>query len=101
MKQNTTTAALPANLQAVLTRHQAARGKFEAARDEADRIAADMQKHRTAADAAETEAQQAAAGSCKAHAQHQDSTARLARPQGEGTRRIRHGRGLPRHRRGV
>ncbi|MHA6861991.1 hypothetical protein [Ralstonia pseudosolanacearum] len=59
MKQNNTVAALPANLQAALTRHQAARGKFEAARDEADRIAADMQKHRTAADAAETEAQQA------------------------------------------
>ncbi|MGC5831215.1 hypothetical protein LDP08_11665 [Ralstonia pseudosolanacearum] len=59
MKQNNTIAALPADLQAALARHQATCGKFEAARDEADRIATDMQKHRTAADAAETEAQQA------------------------------------------
>lgn len=59
MKQNNTVAALPADLQAALTRHQATREKFEAARDDADRIETDMQKHRTAADAAETEAQQA------------------------------------------
>ncbi|KFX81437.1 hypothetical protein LBW59_06105 [Ralstonia solanacearum] len=59
MKQTDTIAALPANVQAALTRHQATREQFEAARDEADRIATDMQKHRTAADAAEIEAQQA------------------------------------------
>ncbi|MHA6915925.1 hypothetical protein ACQUJO_22755 [Ralstonia pseudosolanacearum] len=59
MKQNNIVAALPADLQAALACHQATRGKFEAARDEADRIETDMQKHRTAADAAETEAQQA------------------------------------------
>ncbi|ALF87743.1 MULTISPECIES: hypothetical protein [Ralstonia solanacearum species complex] len=58
MKQNNTIAALPADLQAALTHHQAMRETFEAARDEADRIETDMQKHRTAADVAETEAQQ-------------------------------------------
>ncbi|MHA6835137.1 hypothetical protein [Ralstonia pseudosolanacearum] len=52
------TAQWPAALQAALTEYQSVRSKFEAARDAADRITADIQKHNAAADAAEAEAQQ-------------------------------------------
>ncbi|AXV81115.1 hypothetical protein CJO92_05865 [Ralstonia solanacearum] len=58
MKMRNTTSQLPAALQTALAEYQNARGEFEAARDEAGRIAADMQQHRAAADAAEAEAQQ-------------------------------------------
>ncbi|MCK4124520.1 hypothetical protein HFK83_19380 [Ralstonia pseudosolanacearum] len=58
MKKPNTPPQLPTALQTALTGYQNARGEFETARDEASRIAADMQQHRAAADATEAEAQQ-------------------------------------------
>lgn len=55
----TTTPQLSPNLQAPLERYQAARARFETTRDEADRLDAEIQKQRKAAEAAENEAQHA------------------------------------------
>ncbi|AMP36823.1 hypothetical protein [Ralstonia solanacearum] len=55
----TTTPQLSPDLKASLEAYQDVRKRFEAARDEAGRIDADLQKHRKAAEAAEAEAQQA------------------------------------------
>ena len=52
---------LSPEVQEALERYKAARQEFERARDEADRIDADLQKHRKAVEAAEAEAQQARA----------------------------------------
>ncbi|MHA6844254.1 hypothetical protein [Ralstonia syzygii] len=73
----TTTYQPSRELQARLEAHQAACARFEAARDEADRIDADAQTQRQAAEAAETEAQQARA-----------EVAQLLRKPGASTKEI-------------
>ena len=55
----TTTPQLLPELRAPLERHQQARASFEIARDEADRLTAEMQRQRQAAEGAENEAKQA------------------------------------------
>ncbi|MDB0564809.1 hypothetical protein AB6Q13_00745 [Ralstonia solanacearum] len=68
---------LPTEVLERLAAHQAARARFEAARDEADRIHADAQTQSQAAEAAEKEAQQARA-----------EVALLLRKPGSSTREI-------------
>lgn len=55
----TTTQQLLPELRAPLERYQEVRASFETARDEADRLAAEMQRQRKAEEGAENEAKQA------------------------------------------